>query len=212
MVSLQVTNAGLLRIIWQLSGADYAVNVFGFDNPTHATSINQALADGLDADAKSAFTASGLAACVATSVSLSRVGIRDIHTANQPEFLGTAAAVAGASAGDLLPPQTALVVTLRTALAGPRFRGRSYLPGFTEADNAALGSASPACATAAASFVNALAAAMQARNIRMAVVSRPLVDPVTGAVTRPGAVTQVVSALVRNNVWDTQRRRAVPGI
>jgi hypothetical protein len=37
-----------------------------------------------------------------------------------------------AAAGDLLPPQCAMVVTLQTGLAGRRRRGRTYLFGFNE--------------------------------------------------------------------------------
>lgn len=57
----------------------------------------------------------------------------------QRGFTNTTSAGAGTAVGDLLPTQCRGIITLRTALAGPGFRGRAYIPFPAEADNAANG-------------------------------------------------------------------------
>lgn len=46
---------------------------------------------------------------------------------------GSVPAIASYAGSNPLPPQCAVVTTLRTALSGPRFRGRMYLPGVDKA-------------------------------------------------------------------------------
>lgn len=208
MASIVVPQAAFLRLIWALSGVDYAVNVIGVRNAS-AVAITQALTNTIGAAIKTSFATSGLNAQLATVVTLSKVGLRDIATANRPEFLDAGAAVAGTAAGDMLPPQTALCVTLRTALAGKSFRGRCYLPGWAEAANTATGTAVAGASTAAAAFMVGVGTALATSGLDGGVVSRPapLATP-----PRAGFVTSVTAYVVRDAVWDTQRRRAHPGI
>jgi hypothetical protein len=208
MPSVVVPQAAFLRLIWGVSGVAYAVNVIGVRNAS-AVAITQALTNTIGAAVKTSFATSGLNAQLATIVTLMNVGLRDIATANKPEFLDAGAAVAGTMAGDMLPPQTALCVTLRTALAGRSFRGRVYLPGWAEGANAATGVASAAASTAAAAFMVGVGTALATSGLDGGVVSRPAPLAVP---PRAGFVTSVSAYVVRDLVWDTQRRRAHPGI
>lgn len=206
MAQLIVPNAGQLRLIWSLGGALYALNVLGVVN-TGAVAITQALTNTIGTAIKSALTSSTLGANIHTTVALANVGLRDVRSANTAEFLDSGGATAGTATGDVLPPQTAIVVTLRTAQAGRSFRGRVYLCGFAEASNATGGTS--ALGTAPVGFVTAIKSALVTSGLDLGVLSRPA--PLA-APPRAGFITPVTSIVMRDTVWDTQRRRAVPGI
>src|SRR5882672_3363229 len=131
MASLVIPSAVQVRLHWTLNGVD-CFNVLG-GSVAGGFAASQAIANTIGAAILGRFTSSGLAALCATTTSLISVGLRDIRTANQPEFVSVAAAVPGTGAGNPLPNQLAAVVTLRTALAGRSFRGRAYFGGFNEA-------------------------------------------------------------------------------
>lgn len=206
MAQLIVPNAAQMRLIWALGGQLYALNVMGVVN-TGAVSITQALTNTIGAAIKTALTSSGLGGLLNTTVTLANVGLRDIRTANQAEFLDTGGAVAGTAVTGLLPPQTALVVTLRTAQAGRSYRGRVYLPGFDEGNNSATGTAT--AAVSPVTFVSSVKSALVTSGLDLGVLSRPAPDAIP---PRSGFITPVTSMVLRDQVWDTQRRRAVPGI
>lgn len=206
MAQLIVPNAAQLRLIWAQGGVLYAINVMGVVL-TGGAVVNQALANSLGTSIKAALTSSALGAALGTTITLANIGIRDIRTANTAEFLDSGGAVAGTMAGDLLPPQTAFCVTLRTAFAGRSFRGRVYLPGFAEGHNAAGGTALNA--TGAVAFVTAVKGALVAGGMDLGVVHRPTAAPLP---VTAGFITAVTSIVARDLVWDTQRRRAIPGV
>jgi len=54
-------------------------------------------------------------------------------------FIVTTSVGPGTVAGDTLPTQTRGIITLRTAYAGPGYRGRSYMPFPCEVDNGPTG-------------------------------------------------------------------------
>lgn len=195
-----------MRLIWALSGQLYALNVMGCVN-AGGIATTQALANSVGAAIKSAMSSSGVNAAISTLVTLANVGLRDIRTANQSEFVDTGAAVAGTAVGDLLPPQTSLCITLRTAFAGASYRGRCYLPGFTETSNTTTGAANSTVFPVA--FVVAIKAALVANALDLGVISRPAPDALP---PRVGQINTVTAIVARDGVWDTQRRRATPGI
>lgn len=195
-----------MRLIWSLGGQLYALNVMGVVN-SGAVAITQALTNTIGTAIKSALTSSGLGSGVHTTVALANVGLRDIRTANQAEFLDSGAAVAGTLTGDLLPPQVALVVTLRTAQAGRSFRGRVFLPGFGEGVNSAAGVSTSVAGPPA--FVAAIKSSLITSGLDLGVIHRPTASPLP---VTSGFITPVTSIVLRDAVWDTQRRRAIPGI
>jgi hypothetical protein len=190
----------MLRVIFANGGVPYAVNVYGFSN-TGNVAITQTLTNTVGAAIKAAVVSSGLQGALGTAITLTQVGLRDLRSANQPEFLDSGVPATFNGAGDLLPLNVTLCATLRTALAGRSFRGRSYISGFTETVNQANGTASAATGTAVTAWINAINSALQSSGLALAVLSRTT-----------SRVTPVTSVQVRDLVWDTQRRRAIPGI
>jgi hypothetical protein len=206
VAQLVVPGAALMRLLWTQSGVLAAVNILGVVNGG-GIAITQALANTLGSSIKGSLTSSAFGAKIGTAISLANVGIRDIRSANQPEFLDTGAAVAGTGAGDLLPPQVSFCVTLRTALAGRSYRGRVYLWGYVESQSGATGALSASAAEVA--FVTAIKSALVSSALDLGVLSRP--NP-TLPVPKAGWVTPVTTVVARDLVFDTQRRRALPGI
>lgn len=206
MPQLVVANAAQMRLIWSLSGQLYALNVLGVVD-AGAVAITQALTNTLGTAIKGALTSSGLGALLDDTVALANIGLRDLRTPNQFEWIDTGAAVSGTGAGDFLPPQVAFVITLRTAQAGASYRGRIYLPGYGEVANGSAGTIGST--TASVAFVVAIQAALVAQGLNLGVLSRPRELPLEPSA---GFITPVTSIVARDNVWDTQRRRAVPGI
>lgn len=197
---LVVPQGALLRLIWTQGGTPAAVNVFGVVNSGNVA-ITQTLTNTIGAAVKAAFTSSTQATFVHTSVSLANIGLRDVRTANQPEFLEAAAAVPGTGTGDLLPLNVSLCITLRTALAGRSFRGRSFLWGYTETANGPLGTAASGVPGVGVSFITAIQSALVTNGMNLGVLSR----------TR-SAVNVVTLIQSRDANWETQRRRSLPGI
>lgn len=205
MAQLVVPNAAQMRLIWSLGGQLYALNVMGV--VANAVPITQALTNTIGTAVKSGLTSSALAGALHPNVALANIGLRDIRSANTAEFLDSGAAVVGTGTGDALPPQTALVVTLRTASAGRRFRGRVYLPGFCEAVNLTNGVFSALASPV--NFITAIKSALTTSGMDLGVLSRPNPDATP---PNAGFITVVTSMVLRDSVWDTQRRRAIPGI
>lgn len=100
-----------------------------------------------------------------------------------------------ASGDSLLPPQVAACVTWRTAQAGRRFRGRTYLCGFAENANGTGGYMNSAVAAELEVSATALINALEAINTPLVVFSSIVPQH-----------TDVESATV-NDQWDIQRRR-----
>lgn len=197
---LVVPQGMLIRLVWSVGGSPTAVNVVGARTSVGAL-VNQGMADAVSGMWKTAFTSSTLAAHISTQVTLATVSVRSIATASQPEFVGAGAPVAGTAVGNLLPPQVALCVTLRTALAGRSYRGRFYQFGFPVGETTADGGASAAAVSASVAFINAAKDAMSGASVPMAIISRKL--------NTSELVTLVMS---RDSRFETIRKRAIPGI
>jgi len=206
MALLIVPQAGQLRLIWAQGGVLFALNVLGVVN-AGSVAITQALTNTIGTAIKSALTSSGHGVRIGSAITLANIGLRDVRTGNTPEFIDAGAAVAGTGSTDLLPPQTALVITLRTAQAGKQFRGRVYLPGYCEASNAVGGNSS--ATSEGVAFVTAIQAALVASGLNLGVIHRPTAAPLP---VTAGFITPVTAIVCRDAVWDTQRRRAIPGI
>jgi hypothetical protein len=173
------------------------------------------------AEAQSVFAAlttgsawTGLAAVLATDTALLSVTLRDLRTANQPLVSSTGAAVAGTGAGIALPNETAVCVTLRTPLGGRSGRGRMYLPGFTVAAVGAGNIITPAVTAAVTTWVATIPAALTAGGMSSWVIALPARAAYTGTTgtahpARAASTTPVTAAILRDNHWDSQRRRGL---
>jgi len=136
---------------------------------------------------------------LSTSLTISEVTVRYLGDEAGPEVTNVPVTpIAGTNASPGLPGNVALCVSLRTALAGRRFRGRKYFSGWTEAD--VVGNQVDAGAVAdIVAACNAFIADMIAEGYPLTIVSY------TGLTN-----TNVVTALCIDPYVDSQRRR-LPG-
>jgi hypothetical protein len=225
MPQLVVPGAMQVRLIWSLPGGTVGMNVLGAIK--QAAIPGQALANTLGASIKASVASSGWAPHISEQIALQTVGVRDLSTANQLEYLDTSPPAPGTAVDDPLPGEVALVITLRTAKAGQSGRGRVYLLGLTEVANLSSGQADPAIAVFGVNFIQSIISDFQAAGLRMAVISRPsLLTTITTDVTLPdgshstkvqiekargGGFSEVIAVELRNSVWDSQRRRQLAG-
>lgn len=154
-----------------------------------------------------------LAGFLAPSTSLAFVSIRDRNAENQPIISSNGAAHPGTSAGTALPNEVAAVVTLRTAFTGPAHRGRIYVPGWA---TTALGTGNviaAAAVTALGNWASIIAGVLSQSGYLFCIghAHRIAYDSAAGGHhdERPAGTVPVQSVAVRDNHWDTQRRRGL---
>lgn len=103
----------------------------------------------------------------------------------------------GLLATNPMPSDTAVVVSEQTAKRGPRYRGRIYLPGYTESMNDANGTIDATTRTNMTAgwvaFANALFASVDLGGMVVASYKYATAEPVT--------------VLTINERWDRQKRR-----
>src|ERR1051325_10526629 len=203
MTTLIVPNAWQVKFAWHDADATYS-NVVGMDVGT-LPPLTQAAADEAAASVAAAFTASGIDDILADEVVLDELVVTDLRTEGAPQYVGVVSSP-GTNAADRLPDQLAIVVTLRTALRTKSGRGRIYMGGFCESSSDSAGNIVGATATAVADFWNAIKSAWSGDSYSgdLGVISRK--DPAFGYT---GTIRPVTSLEVRDNKWDSQRRRSV---
>lgn len=207
-----IPNCIKLMLVWTLPNGKLVRNVLGASvggsfaaTPAVAESARLAIVGG--------GTWPPLAAFMPTTGSFTRVELLDVRTPNQPVVSSTGAATPGTSASAGLPGEVAAVLTLRTALTGTSNRGRVYVPNF--ATNA-LG-AGDVIAAAAVTAIQGWVANIQGAVANVSgtwVILHPARAAYIGATgtthpARPAGSVTVTSAIVRDNHWDSQRRRGL---
>lgn len=212
---LPALNGVEIKLVWTFNAQPFALNILHGQNQT-PIAITQAVADALDIAVKGALSSSALASQLNSGVALAHLEMRSMTSNEDPWFVAAGAPAPGTSTENPLPAATALVVSLRTGKRGRSFNGRFYQFGYSELANDAAGGATATAATATRAFVDAVSTAMQSggRGIQMAVLSRVTTPPGASApIVRPTPVlTPVTAAVMADQRWDTQRRRAIPGI
>lgn len=182
-------------------------SVGGSFNPT--TAICDAILSGLTTGA----TWTALAAHIAPTVGLSQVLLQDLRAPNIPQITGTLTAHNGTSTGTALPDEVALVVSLRTGKSGPSGRGRSYIPGWATTALGTQGTAAAAAITALGNWAQTWSGVLVGQGITHSLIlpARAQYTGSTGTVhpARPASTINVTSVVVRNNTWDSQRRRGL---
>jgi hypothetical protein len=158
-----------------------------------------------------AFTA--LRAHMPPGLSASGVSIRDVNAAYQPLVTSNASAVVGTSAGAALPSEVSAVVTERTALAGRQNRGRIYIPGWAATALGAGDVILAAVVTLLQTWASTLPSALAGSGYTLVIgqKARGAYTGTTGVPHPPrlaGSVP-VTSLEVRDNHWDSQRRRGL---
>lgn len=174
-------------------------------SPTQAQAIFAALSTGAN------WTA--IQTRLHTATSFAGVDLRDVNTPNAPLISSTGAPVPGTGTGGLLPDESAIVVTLRTAFTGPGYRGRAYFSGWDALQVAAGGGIAAALMTALQNWAQGFTSVFSGQGYTW-VLGQPARAAYTGSTgrqhpARPAQSTTISQAIVRDNHWDTQRRRGL---
>lgn len=201
-----------IDLVWGMAGGKTAHNVLtGRYTGAFAGSVAQAntmltaLVTGVPAGA--------FLSHIATSAGLGALTIRDLAVADAPVIQATAPGALGTGAGVALPNEVAVVVTKHTALAGRANRGRMYIPGWTvaavNADNTVLAAA----VTDLQAWANTIQNALNSAGYQL-VIGQPARAAYIGSTgtshpARPAGSITVQSLLVRDNHFDSQRRRGL---
>jgi len=141
---------------------------------------------------------------LSTQAKLTTVSLRDLTTASGIvyEYSGPPLPVSGGVAGPPLPSSVAVVVSLRTGLAGRSFRGRLFFGGFSETQsdgNYMLNNLPVQLKDALVDVIDAI----NTTSRRVVIVSRYAQNQPRST----GVVTPVVSVLARTVRLATQRKR-----
>jgi hypothetical protein len=209
---LVIPNACQVTLDWTLADGKLAHNVL-YANIPPAFTPTAAIADNLLIALTSGAAWTGFAAVLSASTTLSAITLRDVRSADQPLVTSVGTGHPGTDAAVALPNEVALVVTLRTAKAGRGFRGRMYLPGFGSDQVTAGNLVAAGCITAVTAWVGLLATEIQTIVGTWSLGLRHRVAYTSGTGTthddRPAQLVQITAAPVRDNHWDSQRRRGL---
>lgn len=207
-----IPGGALLSIVWTLADGKIARNGIGM-SVAAGWSPTTALANAAKAALVAGAQWSNLALFLAPTAQITRVELLDLRVANQPSVASDTPPTLGTSTGTALPSEVAAVLTLRTGTTGPGGRGRWYIPGWaTNAIGAGDIIASTAVAALGAWTQNIAAAVTAAQG--QIVLLRPARASYTGSTgtvhpARPAGFLPFTTVIVRDNHWDSQRRRGL---
>ena len=210
---LRVPSCAQITLRWTLGDGKLAnIVLYGRFTGTFAGTVAQANGIHTALSSGSAWTA--LAAFLAPGTSFAGVGIRNVDVVDQPIILSTTTAVPGTSTGTELPNEVALVITLRTANVGRGHRGRMYVPGWATTASGAGNVVAAAAVTALNNWGGTIAAAFSGQGYTWVLGLREraaYTSPVTGVMhpARPATSEVITQTPVRDNHWDSQRRRGL---
>lgn len=206
-----IPNCVAVRFAWLLPDTRLAFNVL------HASVLSAfvptpAIAQAVFSALITSASWTTLATFLHTGTAFGSLDILDLRTAGNARVLCTGAGASGTSATLPLAPQTALVVTERTAFAGTQYRGRAYIPGWASFAATAGQVASAAAVAALQAWANTWLGAFSASGLTLAIghKARQAYTGQTGTLhaARAAGTTPVTALSVRNGIWDSQRRRA----
>jgi hypothetical protein len=199
-------------IVWGMEDGKLAHNVlharYSGSYPGTVAMANAILA-GLVTGA--AWTA--MASFIASTGAIGSVTLRDLNTPNQPLLSSTGPGGVGTSASPSLPNETAIVITLRTAKAGRAFRGRIYVPSFATNALGAGNVIAAACITDVNAWANTIPTVFQSQGLTFVIGQHSRLaytSPIgTPHPKRDPTTVDVTSQSVKDNHWDTMRRRGL---
>jgi hypothetical protein len=202
-----------IRVVGTASNSkQQSITVHGFFSG--ASPVSQALADTLWTSISTAWN-SNLAPQMVPAATIQAVHIRDMTIPTNPVFIGTGTALAGTGAPPAVAPENAVVLTENVTMRGRGLKGRMYLGGWANTADAGNGVISSAASTAASGFGTALFNAITGAGLTpcVAQVPRQQYQGLTGTVhaARTQGHPPVSNYTLRNNEWDTQRRRGLNG-
>jgi len=207
-----IPNAIKIMLVWTLTDGKTARNVL-YGAITGAVTPGVALADSLFTSLKGQASFAPLMGFIIPTTSFARVEVQDVRSADLPIFASTGAAAPGTGTGTALPDEVALVLTLRTANIGPGNRGRLYQMGWATNALGAAGVVAAGAVTALGNWGGGIATAIGANGMSWALGlrARAAYTGTTGRQhpARPASAETLTTFLVRDNHWDSQRRRGL---
>jgi len=207
-----IPNAMRIMLVWTLTNAKTARNIL-YGQITGAVTPGTALADSIFSALKGHSSFAPLMTFIIPTCSFARVEVQDVRQADLPVFASTGAAAPGTSTGSAVPDEAALVLTLRTNKIGPGNRGRLYQPGWGTNAIGAGGVVAAGAVTALGNWGGGIATAIGANGMSWALgqPARAAYTSATGTShpARPAGVLPFTTFLVRDNHWDSQRRRGL---
>lgn len=173
-----------------------------------------AMANTIKAAWSQLFGTSGLNNNISTQVTLAGVSLRDLGVLNAVYITSTGAASAiGIDPSQAMPAEVAAVLTERTPISGPGGRGRIYIGGFTPVAIGPGNTISASCVAQLTSFANGISGVFTASSVTqcLALPSRVAYTGTTGRQhpARAAQTADVIATVVRDNHWDSQRRRGL---
>jgi len=209
-----VPSCAQIVLYWALTNGQVAHNVlYGryagvfAGTPAQATAMLTAMTTGA--------TWAALAAFLAPTTALAGLHIRDVNTEDQAIILnGTPVSGPGTSVGTALPDEVAAVITMTTAKTGPSNRGRTYIPGWASNASGAGGVIAAGAVSALAAWATTNLLGALSSNSYVPVIGQKARAAYTGTTgtahpARPAGSIAIVSAVVKDNHWDSQRRRGL---
>lgn len=207
-----IPNAIQVVFNWTYAGGRTGHNVlYGTTAGVPAPSVSQAdaLFTALFGTASFTSVRSGLH----TSCTIASLTLRSVHAIEQPVFQSTAASIAGVGAGIPMPTEMAIVITTRTAKTGKSNRGRIYIGGWAEGTGTAGNVLGGTQVTNLQTWANTFITAFSGAGLTLAIgqPARAAYIGTTGTAhpARLATSTPITSLVVRNNTWDSQRRRGL---
>ena len=202
-----------ITLVWNIADGKLAHNVLG-GRYTGGFAGTVAQANGILVALSTGAQWTALAAFIANTAALNSVWIRDINTADNPIISSTTPGKNGTSASPEMPDEVALCVTNKTSKTGPRYRGRFFVPGWATNSLQTGNVAADAAVSALNAWAGTIAAAFTAQGYTfcLALPARnQYTSPKTGTPfpARPKETPAVTQSVVRDNHWDSQRRRGL---
>jgi hypothetical protein len=198
---------------WQCPDSKFGLNVL-YGNIGAGFTPTAAIADALKTALTSGAAWTALALQLFTGSGFSAVRLRDVRSANNPFISSATTVVPGtSSSATALPSEVSLAVTLRTARTGPGARGRFYVPCWTPFAQSTTDTVTAGAVTALQNWANGIPAifAAQGLTLCLGLPARAAYTGTTGTIhqARVAQTMPVTSLLVRDNHWDSQRRRGL---
>lgn len=209
-----IPNTAMVRLNWSLTDGRQGHNVMYF-NYTGSPALSVAMADNVFAAASTGANWNAVAAHLATTTTFTGVTLLDIRSTAGAEINSTGAPKPGTTTGVALPDEVAVCITLRTGRRGQSGRGRIYIPGWASSAVGAGGVLAAAVVTALQTWATSSLFVAINQNAGAPVLALPARQAYTSPITgrnfpaRDATNVPITSFQVRNNTWDSQRRRGL---
>lgn len=197
-MAFQTVPDGALAVLVYGAGAQEWTNTFYFKKANYIYTDQEALATLMWN-----WSANNLMPWLSGEATLKKVLVYDMRAEGQPVVEFDAGTVLGGRTGTMNAVNATLVVTLRTALRGRSYRGRSYVSGFSENDADAFQVHAAAVTAGVEAAYQDIGITVAAQSWQYCVCSR-----FNAGVQRPTALlTGITLVELRSSVYGSQRRR-----